>query len=465
MNHSGDRRARRPEPYRTKVVESIRLPPREEREANLTKAGYSVFYLRAQDVYIDLGTDSGTGAMSDTQWAALMTGDESYVGSRNYDAFEHAVREITGYEHVVPVHQGRAGEHLIMASLVDPGKIVLSNTLFDTTRAHVEHRRGLPVDLLQDTAWDFTHPDPFKGNFDLARLEAALSRHGDRVAVIFATLLNNLACSSPVSLANMQGVRKLADRFGVPVYIDASRYAENAWLATQREPGQTNRPVTDVARDFFALADGCWMSAKKDGLVNMGGFIAVRDSDFADECRQRLVLFEGFPTYGGLARRDLQAIAVGLREGIEPDYLRHRVAQVAYLHDGLRNIGVPVNSPPGGSGVFIDIESLYPHLGPTDNAGIAFTSDLYMYGAVRAGAIPFDLTTVEPRTGEFVHRPFNAARLALPRRVYGQAHLDHEIDAMQEVLDNASHAPAYRLLSAPRVLAHFFARFEPVPRQ
>ncbi|WP_214107125.1 tryptophanase [Acrocarpospora catenulata] len=450
------------EPYRTKVVESIRLPSRAEREQLLRDVGYNPFYLKSQDVYIDLLTDSGTGAMSDTQWAALMVGDETYAGSRSYDDFEQTVRDITGYDHIVPVHQGRAGEHLVMQSIARPGGIVLSNTLFDTTRAHVEYRDALPVDLLADIAWDFDEPHPFKGNFDLDKLRAALEHHHGRVSAVVATLVNNLACSSPVSLENMRGVRELADRFGVPVFIDASRFAENAWLVTQREDGQRGRPVADVARDFFALADGCWMSAKKDGLVNIGGFIAVRDDQLADECRQRLVLFEGFPSYGGLAGRDLQALSIGLREALNEDYLRHRVAQIEYLHDGMREIGVPVSTPAGGSGVYVDVARLYPHLNPDDNPGITLIADLYLHGGVRMSAGVFHLTTVDPTSGSLVSRDFSCARLALPRRVYGKAHLDHVIEAMGDVVDGAHESPAYKLVKAPRVLTHFFARFEPV---
>jgi tryptophanase len=459
--YESTRRAPFLEPYRTKVVESIRLPPESEREAILKAADYSVFFLKSRDIYVDLGTDSGTSAMSDAQWAALMLGDESYAGSRNYHDFERTVQDITGYEHIVPVHQGRAGEHLLMESLVNPGTIVLSNTLFDTTRAHVEQRRGVPVDLLSDIVWDYEEPHPFKGNFDLKKLESALKYHRGKISAIFATLLNNLACSSPVSLENMRRVRNLAHQFGVPVYVDASRFAENAWFVTQREHGHSGRLIQDVAREFFSLADGCWMSAKKDGLVNIGGFIAVSDERLADECRQRLVLYEGFPTYGGLARRDLQALAVGLREGMETDHLRHRTAQVAYLHDGLREAGLKVSTPPGGSGVFIDVMSLYSHLTPKDHPGVAFTSDLYLRGGVRAGAIPFELTTIDPTNGDLIKRPFNMARLALPRRVYGQGHLDHVISTMHTVRNVAHEAPGYRCVSAPRVLAHFFARFEP----
>lgn len=450
------------EPYRTKVVESIRLVPASERKAILESAGYSVFFLNSRDVYIDLGTDSGTGAMSDAQWAALMLGDESYVGSRNYHDFERTVQEVTGYEHILPVHQGRAGEHLLMESLVEPDMIVLSNSLFDTTRAHVEQRRGIPVDLLADIVWDYERPHPFKGNFDLEKLQSALKYHPGKISAIFATLLNNLACSSPVSLENMRRVRDLANQCDIPVYIDASRFAENAWFVTQREHGQSGRLIKDVAREFFSLADGCWMSAKKDGLVNIGGFIAVSDERLADDCRQRLVLYEGFPTYGGLARRDLQALAVGLREGLERDYLRHRAAQIEYLHDGLRDAGVKVSTPPGGSGVFIDVMSLYPHLTLEDHPGVAFTSDLYLHGGVRAGAIPFELTTIDPNSGALIKRPFSMARLALPRRVYGQGHLDHVISTMHTVRKVAHEAPRYRCVSSPRVLAHFFARFEPI---
>jgi tryptophanase len=450
------------EPYRIKVIEKIRLPSRPEREQILRRACHSVFQIDSADVYIDLTTDSGTGAMSDQQWASLMRGDESYVRSRSFFEFERAVQEVLGFPHVVPTHQGRAAEHILMELLLAADDLVLSNAHFDTTRAHVSHRQAVPVDLVGDELWRFHEEAPFKGNCDLARLEAALAHHHERVPFILITILNNFACSSPVSMDNIRQTRRLADRYNIPVYFDACRFAENAWFIKTREDGYRDRSIADIVREMFSYGDGCWMSAKKDGIVNIGGFLAVNEESLARRCQERLVLYEGFPTYGGLAGRDLEAMAVGLREGIDEAHLAHRTQQVAYLADLLEGVGINVSKPAGGSGVFIDVESLYGHLPPDHFPTIALTCDLYLEGGVRAVAYPCHLNRFDPQTGQLGSKQFQFARLAIPRRTYTKGHLDFVATVMARVKERAPRHQGYRLTHAPDVLPHFFAKFEPI---
>jgi tryptophanase len=449
------------EPYRTKVVEHLRLPDRVEREQILRKAFYSPAYVDSSDVYVDLVTDSGTSAMSDLQWAALARGDEAYIRSKSYAAFEAAVREVTGFEYVVPTHQGRAAENIVMELLVERDDLVLSNTHFDTTSAHVKHRGGCPVDLIGESLWQFKSEEPFKGNFDLTKLRVALERYRERVALIIITVLNNLACSSPVSMENIRQVRRLADQYGIPLFFDACRFAENAYFIQQREPGYASKSIPDIALEMLSYGDGCWMSAKKDALVNVGGFIALKDGALARRCQEKLVLYEGFYTYGGLARRDLEAIAVGLREGLDQNYLGHRVRLVSYLGDLLEGAGAVVSRPVGGSGVFVDVQALYPHLSEAELPGIALFADLYLEGGVRAGAIPFKMKTVEPKSGDLVDRPFEFARFAVPRRVYGKAHMEYVAGVFAQVKANAAKNRGYRVVEKPEILGHFFAKFEP----
>lgn len=450
------------EPYRIKVVEQIELRTRDERARIMRDAFYSVMYLDSADVFVDLGTDSGTGAMSDRQWAGLMCGDEAYVRSRSFSVFERAVREVTGFAHVIPTHQGRGAENILMECLLKPGDMVLSNAHFDTTRAHVETRKALPVDLVGDWLWRFAEEHPFKGNFDLRRLALALGRYHARVPCIIITVTNNLACSSPVSMENIRGVKGLADEYGIPIYFDACRFAENAFFIKAREPGYAHVSIEAIAREMLSYGHGCWMSAKKDALVNVGGFLALSDSNLARRCQERLVLYEGFPSYGGLARRDLEAIAVGLREGLDERYLRHRTSSVAYLGDRLqRDAGVVVSRPTGGSGVFVDIDSVYPHLGPHELPGVAFACDMYLEGGVRVGAIPFRMHSVSVPDGELVERHFQFARIAVPRRVYTRAHLDYVVEVVRNVKLKAHTNRGYRVVEMPDVLGHFFAKFEP----
>ncbi len=450
------------EPYRTKVVEKLKLPDRPERAAILANAHYSPAHLNASDVYVDLVTDSGTSAMSDDQWAGLMRGDEAYVRSRSFYTFEAAIADTTGFRHVIPTHQGRAAEHIVTELLVRSGGVVLSNTHFDTTKANVEHREATAIDCISEHVWNFAEEHPFKGNFDLAQLEAALERHQARVNLIIITVVNNLACSSPVSMANMREVRRLATKHGVPLFIDASRFAENAYFIQQREPGYAKKSVGEIALEMLALGDGCWMSAKKDALVNIGGFIATNDQAFARKCQEKLVLYEGFYTYGGLARRDLEAIAVGIREGLSEDYLEHRIRLVRYLGEELERAGLVVSKPVGGSGVFVDVEALYPHLNPDKLPGIALFADMYLEGGVRVGAIPFHIQTVDPTTGDFVSRQFQMARFAVPRRVYSRAHMQFVAKVAERVKQLSGGNRGYEVVEHPDVLGHFFAKFAPL---
>jgi tryptophanase len=450
------------EPYRVKTIERITLPRRAEREEILRHAFYSPVYLNSQDVFIDLITDSGTGAMSDLQWAGLMRGDEAYMGSRSFFAFEKAVQDAVGFKRVIPTHQGRAAENIVMELMVKPGDIVLSNTHFDTTRAHVQHRKATPVDLMSDDLWRFSEPRPFKGNFDLAKLDAALQRHGARVPMIIITVLNNLACSSPVSLENIREVSRLAEKHRVPVFFDACRFAENAYFIKKHEAGYGHKSIAEIAREMFSYGRGCWMSAKKDAIVNIGGFIATDDSEFAGRCQERLVLYEGFSTYGGLAGRDLEAIAVGMHEGMSEDHLAHRTAQVRYLGELLERAGFVVSRPIGGSGVFVDVEALYPHLPPEKLPGVALCADFYLEGGVRLAAAPFSLHTVSAQSGEIFDRTFHIARFAVPRRVYSKAHMEYVAGVAERVAHNAPKNPGYRMVHTTEVLGHFFTKFEPI---
>jgi tryptophanase len=449
------------EPYRIKTVERVRLLDRADREEALAKAAYSIVRLNSSDVFIDLVTDSGTGAMSDEQWAGLMRGDEAYMGSRSFRSFEDAAREVLGYPHVIPTHQGRGAENILMEQLVRPGHVVLCNTHFDTTRAHVQNRGATPLDLMVDSVWDFGADEPFKGNFDLAKLEQALTRFRGRVPFILVTVLNNMACSSPVSMENIREARALADRHAVPLLFDACRFAENAYFIKAREPGYADRSVRDIAREMFSHGDGCWMSAKKDAIVNIGGFLALKDEGLAQRCQERLVLYEGFPSYGGLACRDLEAMAIGLREGTDEAHLEHRVEQTAYLGKLIEAAGVTVSRPVGGSGVFVDVASIYPHLPPERLPSVTLACDLYLEGGVRAGAAPFKLQTLDAQ-GEIVERRFEFARFALPRRVYTKSHLDYVGEVVRRVKENAAKSRGYRVVYFPEVLGHFFGKFEPV---
>ncbi len=449
------------EPYRIKVVEPVRTTTREQRRALLEAAGYNLFLLRSEDVAIDLLTDSGTGAMSDRQWAGLMVGDEAYAGSRSFYALKAAVEDLFGMPHVIPTHQGRAAENVLFTTLVRPGQTVPNNMHFDTTRAHVQHKGGRPLDLVCPEGRRAMGDYPFKGNVDVEALEALLAREGpEGVPLVMVTVTSNTNGGQPVSLANLTAVSECCRRHGVPLFIDACRFAENAWFIREREPGQQGRPVRDVVRDMFALADGCTMSAKKDGLANIGGFLAMRDPELYRQAVAWAVLFEGFPTYGGLAGRDLEAIARGLYEAASEDYLAHRVGQVRYLGERLRSAGVPIVEPVGGHAVYLDAGRFLPHLPPERFPGQALAVELYLEAGVRGVEVGTVLAGRDPETGEHARPPMELVRLAVPRRVYTRAHLDAVADAVLAVFARRDGVRGMKFTYEPPVLRHFTAGFD-----
>ena len=448
------------EPFRIHSVEPLRMTTLDERRAALEAAGYNVFGLHSSDVLIDLLTDSGTGAMSRDQWAAIQHGDESYAGSPSWYAFESAVKDLFPFRHVIPTHQGRAAERIIFSALGGPGKVVPNNTHFDTTRANVEATGAEAVDLVIAEGRDPAVEHPFKGNMDLAALEELLETRRGEVPVVFLTITNNSGGGQPVSLENIRATSALCRRFGVPLFLDACRFAENAWFIREREPGQGDREVADIVREVASLADGMTMSAKKDPFANIGGWLALNDDEVAERCRTLLILTEGFPTYGGLAGRDLEAIAQGLREAVSHDYLRYRIRSTAYLGEALAAAGVPVVHPIGGHAVYLDARALAPHLDPLDYPGQALAVALYLEGGIRSCEIGSVMFGRQPDGSE---RPaaMELVRLAIPRRTYTQSHVDYVIEVVTAVADDAPTLPAYEITYEPRSLRHFTARFRP----
>ena len=450
------------EPFRIKSVEAVKFTTREERVAALEEAGYNVFQLHAEDVLIDLLTDSGTGAMSAAQWGALMQGDESYAGSRSYIRFERVVKDLTGFEHVIPTHQGRAAERILFHNTLVKGSVVPNNTHFDTTRANAEYEGAEARDLVIPEGREPATIHPFKGNVDLAALERTLEEDGERVPLVMVTVTNNSGGGQPVSLENLSAVRELCNRYRKPLFLDACRFAENAYFIKLRESGQGHRSPLEIAREMFALADGCTMSAKKDGLANIGGFLAMNDDTLAEECRNLLILTEGFPTYGGLAGYDLEAIATGLQEVVEEPYLRYRIRSVAYLAEKCVAAGVPVVQPPGGHAVYIDARELLPHIPPLEYPGIALVNALYVEAGIRSVEIG---TVMFGKRADGLEAPagMDLVRLAMPRRVYTQSHVDFVGEVMARVKELAPALRGYRITRQPRFLRHFTARFEPLP--
>ena len=449
------------EPFRIKSVEAVKFTRSDEREVALRAAGHNIFRLRAEDVLIDLLTDSGTGAMSSAQWGALMQGDESYAGSRSFYRFETVVKELTGFKHVIPTHQGRAAEHILFHTVLKPGDVVPNNSHFDTTRANIEVEQAEAQDLVIPEGRIPSLIHPFKGNVDLGALETLLAREGDRVPLVMVTVTNNSGGGQPVSLENLRGIRALCDRFNKPFFLDACRFAENAYFIKIRETGQAGRTPREIAREMFSLADGCTMSAKKDGLANIGGFLALNNDAWAEQARNLLILTEGFPTYGGLAGYDLEAIARGLEEVVEEPYLRYRIRSVEYLGDKLMAAGVPIIQPTGGHAIYIDARALLPQIAPLAYPGIALVNALYLEAGIRAaevGTVMFGLHadgTESPAAMDLV-------RLAIPRRVYTQSHIDYVAEGVLEVRRLRRMLRGYRITSAPRMLRHFTATFEPL---
>jgi tryptophanase len=449
------------EPFRIHSVEPLRFTTEDERDRALREAGYNLFNLHADQVLIDLLTDSGTGAMSRDQWAAIQHGDESYAGAPSWFVFLEAVQDLFPFKHVIPTHQGRAAEKILFSAIGGPGKVVPNNTHFDTTRANVEFTGAEAVDLPIPEGREPATVHPFKGNMDVRALEELLDARAGDVPVVFETVTNNSGGGQPVSLENLRAVRKLCDRFEVPLFLDACRFAENAWFIKEREEGQADRKVADIVREMAWLADGMTMSAKKDGLANIGGWLAMHDDALAERCRNLTILTEGFPTYGGLAGRDLEAIAQGLREVVDEHYLRYRIRSTAYLGEALDRAGVPVVKPFGGHAIYLDARALLPHVPPLRYPGQALAVALYQAGGIRS---------VEIGTVMFGRRPdgteqaatMDLVRLAIPRRTYTQSHVDYVIEVVAGVAQRASSLPGYRIVEEPPQLRHFTARFEPI---
>ena len=449
------------EPFRIKSVDALKFTRREEREAALEAAGRNVFLLHADDVLVDLLTDSGTGAMSAAQWGALMQGDESYAGSRSFYRFRDVVQALTGFTHIIPTHQGRAAERILFHTTLAPGQVVPNNNHFDTTRANIEVEGAEALDLVIPEGRIPATAHPFKGNIDVAALERLLDSHRDRVPLVMVTLTNNSGGGQPVSLENLRAVRALCNRYGKPFFLDACRFAENAYFIKLREPGQAHRTPREIAQEMFSLADGCTMSAKKDGLANIGGFLAMNDDAWAERARNLLILTEGFPTYGGLAGYDLEAIARGLEEVVEEPYLRYRIRSTAYLGEKLTAGGVPIIQPPGGHAIYIDARALLPHIPPLEYPGIALVNALYVEAGIRAVEIG---TVMFGRHADGTEAPaaMDLVRLAIPRRVYTQSHIDYVAEAVLHVASLGGSLRGYRITSSATVLRHFTAQFEGV---
>jgi tryptophanase len=448
------------EPFRIKTVEPIRRTTREQRVEAIKQAGYNPFLLKAEDVLIDLLTDSGTGAMSSRQWAGMMMGDESYAGARSFFRFEAAVKQITGFKHVLPTHQGRAAERILFGSALKTGDIVPNNTHFDTTRANVEHCGAIALDIPIPEAHQPGVWHPFKGNMDLEKLEQVLTENSGKVPMVMVTVTNNSGGGQPVSMTNIRGISEIAHRHGVPFFIDACRFAENAWFIKLREEGYADRSPMEIAQEMFSYADGATMSAKKDGMANIGGFLAMNDDDLAQRCKNMEILGEGFPTYGGLAGYDLEAIAVGLHEALEPDYLRYRIRSIEYLGDRMKQAGIPFIEPTGGHALYIDARQLLPHIPWNEYPGWALSVVMYVEGGIRSAEIGTVMFGRQP-DGSEKPADMDLVRMAFPRRMYTQSHVDYLAEVLDYIKEISPRIRGVRMVEEPPVLRHFTARFEP----
>lgn len=449
------------EPFRIKMVEPIKLTTRDEREQLIRDAHHNTFLLRAEDVIIDLLTDSGTSAMSSEAWGAMMRGDESYAGARSWFRFRDTVKDIFGFEQVIPTHQGRAAEHILFGVMVKPGAFVPNNTHFDTTRGNIDFVGGNPVDLPCKEAQDLDSDFPFKGNMDTEALENFIAEHGpENIPVIMVTVTNNSGGGQPVSMANIREISRIARAAGIPFYIDACRFAENSHFIKCREAGYEDVATIDIAREMFSYADGCTMSAKKDSFANIGGFLCTNDSELASQERNILIMTEGFPTYGGLAGRDLEAIAVGLRETLDEHYLDYRLLSTRYVVQHLIDAGIPVMAPAGGHAVYLDARRFLPHIEPLQYPGQALSVELYLEAGIRTAEIGTVMFGLNPQTGEEQPARLDLLRLAIPRRVYTQSHMDYVLEAIQLVWERRAAIRGMKIVKAPQFLRHFTAHFD-----
>jgi tyrosine phenol-lyase len=449
------------EPWKIKMVEPIKMTTREQRQKALVEAGYNTFLLHSADVYIDLLTDSGTTAMSDRQWAGMMLGDEAYAGSVNFYKLEEMIQKYYGYKHLIPTHQGRGAEHLMSQTQIKKGQIIPGNMYFTTTRAHQEIAGGIFVDVIIDDAHDPNSLHPFKGNMDLNKLEKLVDEHGaGKIAYLSVAGTVNMAGGQPVSMANMKELRAFCDKYDILLYLDATRLVENAYFIQQREEGYQNKPVAEILREFADFSDGAWMSGKKDHLVNIGGWCAVNDEAVADKLRNLVVVYEGLHTYGGMAGRDMEAMAIGIEESVQDDYIRARIGQVEYLWELLDNWGIPIVRPCGGHAVFLDAKAIYPHIPQNQFPAQTLAAELYLDSGVRSMERGIVSAGRDPQTGDHKYPNLELVRLTIPRRVYTEAHMDVVAEAVKEVYDQAKHVKGLKMVYEPEYLRFFQAKFE-----
>ena len=450
------------EPFKIKSVEPLPITSPEERLKALKREHWNIFGLKSQEVTIDLLTDSGTGSMSSEQWASLMRGDESYAGSQSWQRFEGVVKELTGYKHIIPTHQGRASERILASVMLKEGNVVPSNSHFDTTRANVEFTGSEALDLLCKEGQDLLKPAPFKGNVDLEKLEETLSKEKENIPYVLMTVTNNTGGGQPVSMENLKATRELCNKYGIPMYLDACRFAENSWFINQREEGYESVEIREIAKEVFRLSDGCTISLKKDGFGNIGGFIGVNDDKIAAECKNMLILTEGFPTYGGLAGRDLDALAQGLKEITDKSYLEYRARSISYLADKATEYGIPVVQPAGGHALYLDAKTYLPHIPPHEYPGQAIVCEMYLLGGIRCAEIGTFAFGVHNEEGPDTPASNELVRLASPRRTYTQSHFDYVGEVLKGLAERKDTLSGYKITEQSEFLRHFTAKLEPI---